>query len=92
VSKLSTLLAIPVGLAITKAIVDRIQDEPSTKDVVPAAKPTTGKVVDLVPTPKATRAEPITPFKTLKERAEEAAFIARQQKLTREQLLGRFGL
>ena len=91
-SNLRTLLAIPVGLAITKAIVNSIQDEPSTKDVIPAAKPTTDKIVDLIPTPKATRAEPITPFKTVDERAKEAAFIARQQKLTREQLLGRFGL
>lgn len=86
------------GALIALAAVSRLTKDNALPGTTPAPiippitldpymdKPTTK------PTTYATRAEPKTPFKTVQERAEEAAFIARQQKMTREQLLGRFGL
>ena len=80
--RLGELLAIPVGLFVVKQLTERIQDEPKAKDVVPAPKVT----------PRAKPAVPIIPTFTKNELAERDAFIARQAKLTREQLIGRFGL
>ncbi len=40
----------------------------------------------------ATRAESITPFITVQQRADQAAFQRRQKAMTREQLLSRYGL
>lgn len=59
--------------------------------LIPTALGNGGPVVKPVtrPTTYATRAKPITPFKTVQQRAEEAAFIARQQKMTREELIGK---
>ena len=87
-SKLGTLIAIPLGLLAIKELQKQFPDETDSKPVVDSTP-----IVPLIPTlPKATRAEPILPFKTVEQRAKEAAFIARQVKMTREQLLGRFGL
>jgi len=35
VSKLGTLVAIPLGLGLVKLIVDRTQDEPNTPNIIP---------------------------------------------------------
>lgn len=82
------------GALIALAAVSRLTDRnalPGTKPapLIPTAitKPTVTPVTR--PMPRATRAEPITPFKTVQQRAEEAAFIARQQKMTREELIGK---
>ena len=96
-SKLGTLVAIPLGLFAIKQLQKQFPDEKDSKPVVDPAPVVPTPVVPLVPTlPKATRAEPIIPFKTVDQRAQEAAFIARQQKITREQVLSRlkagFGL
>jgi len=97
VSKLGALVAIPLGLFAIKQLQKQFPDEKDSKPVVDPAPVVPTPVVPLVPTlPKATRAEPIIPFKTVDQRAQEAAFIARQQKITREQVLSRlkagFGL
>ena len=97
-SKLGALVAIPLGLFAIKQLQKQFPDEKDSKPVVdPTPVVDSTPVVPLVPTlPKATRAEPIIPFKTVDQRAQEAAFIARQQKITREQVLSRlkagFGL
>lgn len=96
-SKLGALVAIPLGLFAIKQLQKQFPDEKDSKPVVDPAPVVPTPVVPLVPTlPKATRAEPIIPFKTVDQRAQEAAFIARQQKITREQVLSRlkagFGL
>ena len=83
------------GALIALAAVSKLTKDNSVTTVTPAPIIPTAIGNDDIykkPTTYATRAEPITPFKTVQERAEEAAFIARQQKMTREQLLGRFGL
>ncbi len=100
---LPSLLVIPVGLAVVKRFAEQTGNTVTAKDTKPApliptpVTPAPVTPAPLIPTavePKtyAKPAKPITPFKTLQERAEEAAFIARQAKMTREQLLGRFGL
>ena len=85
------------GALIALAAVSKLTKDNGVTTVKPApiipiaiTKPTVAPVTK--PTTYAKPAKPITPFKTVGERAEEAAFIARQQKMTREQLLGRFGL
>ena len=82
------------GALIALAAVSRLTKDnalPSTAlaPLIPTAitKPTVAPVTR--PMSRATRAEPITPFKTVQQRAEEAAFIARQQKMTREELIGK---
>jgi len=90
VSNIANIAGALIALAAVSKLTDLnalpgrapVQVEPLIKKVAPVTKPTT----------YAKPAKPITPFKTVQERAEEAAFIARQQKMTREQLLGRFGL
>ena len=88
------MLAIPVGFAIVKSITKAVEDKTTPEPLVtPAPVTPDPPIVPLIPTgPTAKPSEPITPFITLKQRAEQAAFIARQAKQTREQLLGRFGL
>ena len=83
-SNIANIAGALIALAAVSKLTDRNAVVAKPAPLIPTAmtKPTT----------YATRAKPITPFKTVKERAEEAAFIARQQKMTREQLLGRFGL
>ena len=85
------------GALIALAAVSKLTDRNALPGTAPApliptamTKPTVTPVTK--PTTYAKPAKPITPFKTVQERAEEAAFIARQQQMTREQLLGRFGL
>ena len=87
-----------IGGLVALAAVNKLLDTkptavtPTLAPLIPTAitKPAVAPVTK--PTTYAKPAKPITPFKTVQERAEEAAFIARQQKMTREQLLGRFGL
>ena len=92
-SKITTKISAALGLALVKRYADTIVDDKDSKPLIPTpppeAKQTFVNIIDVRPEIKA---EPITPFITVKQRAEQAAFIARQQKLTREQLLGRFGL
>lgn len=80
-----------IGGLIALAAVKRLTD---TKPTV--VTPLIPKQIALVPVVKprtyATRAEPITPFITVKQRAEQAAFQRRQEAMTREQLLSRYGL
>jgi|TARA_R110002073_G_scaffold16913_1_gene64537 hypothetical protein len=91
--KLLELLAIPVGFAIVRSITKNIEDKTTQEPLVtPAPVTPDPPIVPLIPTGPATPAKPITPFITVKQRAEQAAFIARQAKLKRDQLLGRFGL
>lgn len=86
-SNIANIAGALIALAAVNRLTDRnalpgrapVQVEPLIKKVAPVTKPTT----------YATRAEPITPFKTVQQRAEEAAFIARQQKMTREELIGK---
>ncbi len=83
------------GALVALAAISRLTDLNALPSTAPAPIIPTAIGNDDIykkPTTYATRAKPITPFKTVQERAEEAAFIARQQKQTREQLLGRFGL
>jgi hypothetical protein len=90
---LPSLLVIPVGLAIVKRLAESVEDKTTPEPLVPPAPVTPDPpIVPIIPTGPATPAKPVTPFITVKQRAEQAAFIARQAKLTREQLLGRFGL
>lgn len=91
--KLLELLAIPVGFAIVRSITKGIEDKITPESLVtPTPVTPDPPIVPIIPTGPATPAKPVTPFITVKQRAEQAAFIARQAKLTREQLLGRFGL
>ena len=93
-SKLGTLVAIPLGLFAIKQLQKQFPDEKDSKPVVdPTLVVDPTPIVPIIPTiPKATRAEPVIPFKTVLQRAEEAAFMERQRKMTREQFLSRFGL
>jgi hypothetical protein len=87
------LLVVPLGLAIVKAAVDKVEDEKNTKPLIPTPQPTPKQTfVNILDVKPDIRPEGITPFITVKQRAEQAAFQKRQAKQTREQLLGRFGL
>ena len=44
---LPSLLVVPVGLALVKAAVDRIQDEPNTPDILPKTPDSPTKFVGL---------------------------------------------
>tara|TARA_R110002126_G_scaffold268291_1_gene411782 strand:+ start:106 stop:384 length:279 start_codon:yes stop_codon:yes gene_type:complete len=91
--KLLELLAIPISLAIVKRLAESVEDKTTPEPLVPPAPVTPDPpIVPIIPTGPATPAKPVTPFITVKQRAEQAAFIARQAKLKRDQLLGRFGL
>ena len=80
------------GTGIALLIIKRLTD------VEVPAKPSTIAPKPLIPAPVitkpvvATRAEPITPFITVRQRADQAAFQRRQEAMTREQLLSRYGL
>lgn len=79
-----------IGGLIALAAVKRLTD---TKPTV--VTPLVPKQIAPAPVVKpvvATRAEPITPFITVRQRAEQAAFQRRQEAMTREQLLSRYGL
>jgi hypothetical protein len=92
-SKIVSVVSAAIGLALVKRYADTIVDDKDPKPLIPAAPPEPEqKFVNIIDVRPEIRPEGITPFITVKQRAEQAAFIARQQKLTREQLLGRFGL
>ena len=79
-----------IGGLIALAAVKRLTD---TKPTV--VTPLVPKQIAPAPVVKpvvATRAEPITPFITVQQRAEQAAFQRRQETMTRKQLLSRYGL
>ena len=79
-----------IGGLIALAAVKRLTD---TKPTV--VTPLVPKQIAPAPVVKpvvATRAEPITPFITVRQRADQAAFQRRQEAMTREQLLSRYGL
>ena len=88
-SNIANIAGALIALAAVSKLTDRNAVVAKPAPLIPTAitKPTVTPVTR--PMPRATRAEPITPFKTVQERAEEAAFIARQQKMTREQLIGK---
>ena len=79
-----------IGGLIALAAVKRLTD---TKPTV--VTPLVPKQIAPAPVVKpvvATRAEPITPFITVRQRADQAAFQRRQETMTRKQLLSRYGL
>ena len=79
-----------IGGLIALATVKRLTD---TKPTV--VTPLVPKQIAPAPVVKpvvATRAEPITPFITVRQRADQAAFQRRQEAMTRKQLLSRYGL
>ena len=79
-----------IGGLIALATVKRLTD---TKPTV--VTPLVPKQIAPAPVVKpvvATRAEPITPFITVRQRADQAAFQRRQETMTRKQLLSRYGL
>jgi len=79
-----------IGGLIALAAVKRLTD---TKPTV--VTPLVPKQIAPAPVVKpvvATRAEPITPFITVRQRADQAAFQRRQEAMTRKQLLSRYGL
>ena len=79
-----------IGGLIALAAVKRLTD---TKPTV--VTPLIPKQITPAPVVKpvvATRAEPITPFITVRQRADQAAFQRRQEAMTRKQLLSRYGL
>ena len=81
-----------IGGLIALAAVNRLLDR---NDTTQAPKPLIPKQIAPAPVVKpvvATRAEPITPFITVQQRAEQAAFQRRQETMTRKQLLSRYGL
>ena len=83
-------LANIAGALIALAAVKRLTD---TKPTV--VTPLVPKQIAPAPVVKpvvATRAEPITPFITVQQRADQAAFQRRQEAMTRKQLLSRYGL
>ena len=75
------------GTGIALLIIKRLTD------VEVPAKPSTIAPKPLIPAPVitkpvvATRAEPITPFITVQQRAEQAAFQRKQEAMTRAELL-----
>ena len=83
-SKLGTLVAIPLGLFAIKQLQKQFPDEKDPKPVVLEPKIKVEPIVPIIPKgPTAKPAEPIIPFKTLDQRAKEAALIAQQRKQTR---------
>ena len=92
-SKIVSVVSAAIGLALVKRYADTIVDDKNPKPLIPTPPPepkqTFVNIIDVKPEIKA---EPITPFITVRQRADQAAFQRRQEAMTREQLLGRFGL
>ena len=92
-SKITNIISAALGLALVKRYADTIVDDKDPKPLIPTPPPepeqTFVNIIDVKPEIKA---EPITPFITVRQRADQAAFQRRQEAMTREQLLGRFGL
>ena len=81
-----------IGGLVALAAVNRLLDR---NDTTQAPKPLIPKQIAPAPVVKpvvATRADPITPFITVQQRADQAAFQRRQEAMTRKQLLSRYGL
>ena len=78
------------GALIALAAVSRLTDLNAAVTPTTTPKPLIPKPIAPAPVVKpvvATRAEPITPFITVQQRAEQAAFQRKQQAMTREQLI-----
>ena len=71
-----------VALAAVNKLLDR-NDTTTPKPLIPALVTPAPVVKPVV----ATRAEPITPFITVQQRAEQAAFQRKQEAMTRAELL-----
>ena len=84
-----SLLVIPVGLAIVKRFAEQTDNTTAPKPLIGPPTPTGLGNDDIYkkPTTYATRAEPIIPFITVQQRAEQAAFQRKQEAMTREELL-----
>ena len=78
-----SLLVIPVGLAIVKRFAEQTGSTTTPKPLIPTPVTPAPVVKPVV----ATRAEPITPFITVQQRAEQAAFQRKQEAMTRAELL-----
>ena len=79
-----------IGGLVALAAVNRLLDRADVSAPAQAPKPLIPKPMAPAPVVKpvvATRAEPITPFITIQQRAEQAAFQRKQQAMTREQLI-----
>ena len=84
-----------IGGLVALAAVNRLLDRADVSAPAQAPKPLIPKPMAPAPVVKpvvATRAEPITPFITVQQRADQAAFQRRQEAMTRKQLLSRYGL
>jgi hypothetical protein len=79
-----SLLVIPVGLAIVKRFAEQTDSTTTPKPLIPV--PVTPAPV-VKPTTYAKPAKPITPFITVQQRAEQAAFQRKQEAMTRAELL-----
>ena len=80
---LPSLLVIPVGLAIVKRFAEQTDSTTAPKPLIPTSVTPAPVVKPVV----ATRAKPITPFITVQQRAEQAAFQRKQEAMTRAELL-----
>lgn len=88
-SNIPSIIGGLIALAAVNRLLDRNDTTQAPKPLIPT--PVTPAPV-VKPRTYATRAEPITPFITVQQRAEQAAFQRRQEAMTREQLLSRYGL
>ena len=83
-------LANVVGAVIGLAAINRLLDRADVSAPAQAPKPLIPKQIAPAPIVKpvvATRAKPITPFITVQQRAEQAAFQLKQEAMTRAELL-----
>ena len=79
-----------IGGLVALAAVNRLLDRADVSAPAQAPKPLIPKPMAPAPVVKpvvATRAEPITPFITVQQRAEQAAFQRKQEAMTRAELL-----
>ena len=79
-----------IGGLVALAAVNRLLDRADVSAPAQAPKPLIPKPMAPAPVVKpvvATRAEPITPFITVQQRAEQAAFQRKQEATTRAELL-----
>lgn len=88
-SNLANIAGALIALAAVNKLLDRNNTTQAPKPLIPT--PVTPAPV-VKPRTYATRAESITPFITVQQRADQAAFQRRQEAMTRKQLLSRYGL
>ena len=81
-SNIPSIIGGLVALAAVNKLLDR-NDTTTPKPLIPAPVTPAPVVKPVV----ATRAEPITPFITVQQRAEQAAFQRKQEAMTRAELL-----